>query len=56
MRDHNYVVTSSMALNLPLNTLGLIITYNVLNLYKVFHIQASGIQLHTYKQGHEGFA
>jgi len=29
------VVTLSMALNLPLNTLGLLITYNVLN----FHIQ-----------------
>jgi len=27
-----HMVTLSMALNLPLNTLGLIITYNVLNL------------------------
>jgi len=27
-----HMVTISMALNLPLNTLGLIITYNVLNL------------------------
>jgi len=36
------MVTLNMALNLPLNTLGLIITYNVLNL-KSLSYRASGV-------------